>query len=1098
MTGEREPQQPDSGPSRDPLDYQELRMALAMSGGLSLAIWMGGVAMETYRMVRSDPLLDPATPTDELSGEVYGGLLELTRSTPRVDIVAGASAGGLNGALLAMALVHRSDLEMLRSLWLDKAGLSRLLRGPLDADPPSLLKGDEYFLPELRSAFEALQRGERLPPDDVPIRLIMTTTLLTGDIRTFADELGSLLPDVVHTGQFLFRRGAGIDEDDFAREDLLDRLALAARSTASFPGAFEPSYVPIGESPGIRSRRPDMARNVDFTQSRFVVDGGVLVNKPIGPAIRAILAQPARDQTVRRVFAYVVPDPGAAAPSSPEAEGEAPSLGRTVLGGLVTVPRAESVARDLKELTEHNRRARGQQLLRDRLIGPDAGGANLPRLARELFPTYRRLRAVSLVEDLLARTDPLTVRTAGLGDEGVRILRWMVGRGTTPWMPTGATRDEFPSGWPWGAQALEGAALVALDLVRRAVNLCRSRNQELIDVRRGLGTFREAIHGDLARIRSLRRRETNEYLPQEMAALTEDLSTRRGDPAAPELQDWLEGWMEGRTRFETWLPTAAPAVHDPEQVARDVASRLVDARPVILRAAEIAEQSVGRETERNEWAALRERVERTVPGDQAATLEALVDLWIVQYTFAAGMPVLEQPIDFVHISSNTPNGLDERATVETKVAGIQLGHFGSFYKTSWRANDWMWGRLDGAMRLTQIVLNPARLRERVLDERLEGEEAVDWALGQVERLALPSDDPQTRQVLERRWAPEAASARKELAFLGDPEGPVPGSVPICATAIARRIQVDILRSELLQVAGAVEAAHHEGAGVSAAARRFADGVASAAGVDGRVAPQEVERLFRLCRVGEERITDEAGSDLFTTTSTQALAVGIAAASGSKSGLGPLRGVLRSVRSLFLGLYVLARSAVRGRGGFALATALLAIGGAIVAVGLVQDDMVENTGAGGFPSGALDWLAVGVLALGVVLMAVRAGLPLAAAYVLAAATLAWWPYSYVDRSYDNASGFAGFLYSVRVAIPIVVIVTASVVLGFVRRSPWWRTLAVAAVLAGLGVLADVAVREFRQPKLWLLLLVPAVTALLGFGMGRWTRTDRRERRRRPLG
>lgn len=57
---------------------------------------------------------------------------------------------------------------------------------------------------------------------------------------------------------------------------------------------------------------------------------------------------------------------------------------------------------------------------------------------------------------------------------------------------------------------------------------------------------------------------------------------------------------------------------------------------------------------------------------------------------------------------------------------------------------------------------------------------------------------------------------------------------------------------------------------------------------------------------------------------------------------------------------------------------------------------------------------------------------------------------------------------------------------------------AAVLAGLGVLAYVAVREFRQPKLWLLLLVPAVTALLGFGMGRWTRTDHQESRRGPLG
>jgi patatin-related protein len=1074
---------------RNPLDYQELRIALAMSGGLSLAIWMGGVALEIYRMVRADPLLDPPLPTDELAGEIYGGMLDLTRSTPGVDIVAGASAGGLNGALLSMAMVHRSDLQVLRELWIDKAGLSKLLRGPLEADPPSLLKGDEYFLTELRSAFGALQRGTPLPPDDVPIRLIMTATLLRGDVRTFADELGSLLPDVVHTGQFRFRRGAGIEEDDFAGEHVLDRLALAARSTASFPGAFEPSFVPVNDGRGGRPGRPDMTGNVDFTVSRFVLDGGVLVNKPIAPAIRAILAQPARDQTVRRVFAYIVPDPGVASVSTGESEAEAPSLGSAVLGGLVTVPRAESVASDLQELTEHNRRARGQQLLRDRLVGPEAEGADLARLARELFPTYRKLRALNIVAGVLSGVDPLKVHEAGLVDEAVRILRWLVGRGTTPWMPTGPDRDDT-EGWPWGADALESAALVALDLVRRAVNLCRPRNEELVEVRRELGAFRQAIHGDLARIRSLRRRELNDYLPGEMTALMKGLAARRGDTAAPELQDWLEDWMPGRPGFSAWLPGSAPAVENPEQVARQVAARLVEVRPVIARAAEIAERSVERKAELDEWAALRTRVERVVRGDEASTLDVLVDLWIVQYAFSAGMPVLEQPIEFVHISSNTPNGIDERATVDTKVAGIQLGHFGSFYKASWRANDWMWGRLDGAMRLTQIVLNPTRLRERVLDERLEGQAAVDWVFEQIERLALPGDDPDTRRVLEPRWASEAASARRELSFLADPDGPVPGSLPICATAIARRIQVDVLRTELPHVAGAIESDRHEGAAESAGARRFAAGVAAATGPDGLVPSAEVERLLRLCRVGEERITEEAGSDLFTTTSTQALAVGISAASGTGGGLGPLRAMVRSVRSLFLALYVLARSAVRGRGGFALATVLLAVGGAIVAVGLMQDELGEGGAAGGFPSGALHWLGIGVVALGVVLMAIRAGLPLAAVYVFAAAALAWWPYSYVDRSFEEAGGLRGFLFSVRFAIPIAVIVAASVGLGFVRRSPLWKTLAAAVVLTVLGLLAYLAVEQYRQPKLWLLILVPAVTALVGVGVGWWIWGGRR--------
>ena len=49
----------------------------------------------------------------------------------------------------------------------------------------------------------------------------------------------------------------------------------------------------------------------NFERSRWVIDGGVLANQPLRPALRAIFRQPASRQ-VRRVLAYVVPDPGEA------------------------------------------------------------------------------------------------------------------------------------------------------------------------------------------------------------------------------------------------------------------------------------------------------------------------------------------------------------------------------------------------------------------------------------------------------------------------------------------------------------------------------------------------------------------------------------------------------------------------------------------------------------------------------------------------------------------------------------------------------------------------------------------------------------------
>src|SRR5580693_3953762 len=48
-------------------------------------------------------------------------------------------------------------------------------------------------------------------------------------------------------------------------------------------------------------------------------------------------------------------------------------------------------------------------------------------------------------------------------------------------------------------------------------------------------------------------------------------------------------------------------------------------------------------------------------------------------------------------------------TAQQKLTGMQFHHFGAFYKRSWRANDWMWGRLDGAGWLIHVLLDPHRL-----------------------------------------------------------------------------------------------------------------------------------------------------------------------------------------------------------------------------------------------------------------------------------------------------------------------------------------------------------------------------------------------------
>src|SRR5262245_15051597 len=82
-------------------DLLELRLALVMNGGISLAVWMGGVTNEFDR-ARCDGLLkDPPG--------LYAQLLDLFQSTLRIDVIAGTSAGGLNGALLGAAVATRQS-----------------------------------------------------------------------------------------------------------------------------------------------------------------------------------------------------------------------------------------------------------------------------------------------------------------------------------------------------------------------------------------------------------------------------------------------------------------------------------------------------------------------------------------------------------------------------------------------------------------------------------------------------------------------------------------------------------------------------------------------------------------------------------------------------------------------------------------------------------------------------------------------------------------------------------------------------------------------------------------------------------------------------
>jgi patatin-related protein len=139
---------------------QEIRFAVVMYGGSSLAIYMNGVAQELFHLVRATAahpqgktslyLPDPNAPSKhnkklggteavyrrlaQLLGTQYASFQELDKNKANtvhtrfvVDIISGTSAGGINGVFLAKALANDQDFGVLKKLWVDGGNIETLL-----------------------------------------------------------------------------------------------------------------------------------------------------------------------------------------------------------------------------------------------------------------------------------------------------------------------------------------------------------------------------------------------------------------------------------------------------------------------------------------------------------------------------------------------------------------------------------------------------------------------------------------------------------------------------------------------------------------------------------------------------------------------------------------------------------------------------------------------------------------------------------------------------------------------------------------------------------------------------------------------------------
>lgn len=957
-------------------DFRELRIAPVMTGGTSLAVWMGGATAEIYRLVCSRPTVaapeKSRQPGDDLVRDAYGTLLDLTETVARVDVITGTSAGGLNGALLAAAwrlAVPTTDFDEIGKTWLEVGDLEQLLRPPQEDDPPSLLRGDAYFTSQIKTVLD--KWSDRFKVADVvkekarTVDLVTTLTSVRPDQRSRTDNFGELLNEATHAHVLRFTSRA------FEDDDWTDCLALAARTSASIPGVFEPSYLPVNPDTASESKRPNLNHYAQFATSRWAVDGGVVVNLPLTETLDRVFDMRA-ERDVRRVVLYVCPTPPGFIQPNDELWEAKPTL-RESLATIVVAPRAEGISGDVDRIREHNRAVEGQRAAR-RGLAELQDTQDLTHVAGKLFELYRDTRSrtsVARTIELLAtrrknRKNEVLSSQAAI-EAQMRSKRKEI-------LPNGIDED-YGAGWKWGIAPVEQAVSIALDLVRRADRLRRNTpatpqipDQTHTELEDALKKARVKVHDARGEVESWRDLDmdhwttTFDQLVTQLPANDQAIGdwARKAYDSHPLKAEHGTGLRDAHQKVAAALVDAAPKINNFAEAVRantpsgsrphdtacellsDLRAIVADAPPLANtgpRAATgtamtpVADPSDAGEDPDAETAPAGEVSDGEgdgPPTPDVACGRGLLTFHVLQTVFVGDVVDREQPVELMQVSFNSPNCLDEKRTSADKLAGPELARLGAFLKHSWRANDWLWGRMDAAYRMVELLLDPTRLRQLA-----RGPDQVITDVNTI--LGASLTDKQRKEFGgEPLSGEETDQIRKELEFLTEPwtaDVVVPRGLPTTTRIIAKRLQTLIAQKELPGVKAAIDRSTKLGA-AEPDPRGFRDAVKQAE-TAGRVDPGKVPELVQKLDVGRETVGADLGQRMLNRVALQGSAVAVNVLAGDHTGLPFVSRVAARLKSPLHALNSVASVMLSGtKLGQAATVVILGAAGAIVALRLL--------------------------------------------------------------------------------------------------------------------------------------------------------------------
>ncbi len=439
---------------------KELRLAVVIYGGASLAVYMHGVSKELLKVVRASKVLHEVgmeraqhmhyregpdhrdCDTEALYFDILKEIGRKNHFRVVIDVVAGASAGAINGVMLAKALVDDSLLDAQTAGWMKDADvenlsaekmtpwrkwylypflralsywlprdvgsspetrekLARLVRSSWFQPPFSGERLCHHFFQALNAMGASRRPGSSLVPPGQRLDVYASITDLMGYPRTIRLHEKLIAREKEHAAYCQLAHlaaPAAAGDSDFA-DDNLPALVWAARASSSYAGAFPPFHhsemVRVLKSRGIEWRREQQflrrsvrardgtpaARHFDPAE-RYFVDGGIVNNKPFGAALEA-LNHRAADRQVERCLVYIEPEPSLEDVEDPEHD-----LGylSTIRAALSSIPRNQPILDDLNAIVAQDARVQVNR----RII--EANRGEIERMVAELAAIHAHQR----------------------------------------------------------------------------------------------------------------------------------------------------------------------------------------------------------------------------------------------------------------------------------------------------------------------------------------------------------------------------------------------------------------------------------------------------------------------------------------------------------------------------------------------------------------------------------------------------------------------------------------------------------------------------------------------------------------------------------